>query len=108
MCASMSRISSRRYALISSRIGCAGGEVVQTPDAAIVRIGPALQQSALLEAIDQPRDGDRFHLADRRELALRKSRLALDPREDVPLRARHAARACALVELRAHDARDVI
>jgi len=83
-------------------------EIVEAPDAAIVWIRPPFQQTALFEPIDKTRNGDRLHLADRREFALRKPGLPLDARQDVPLRACHAPGARPLVEPGAHDPCDVI
>ena len=73
---------------------------MQTADAAIGRIGAALDQPARFEAIDQTADRDRLDLADRGHFVLGDARLAAQPRQNYPLRARHAASPRPLVEAR--------
>ena len=75
---------------------------LQPPDPAVPRIGPALDEAARLQPIDQAADGDRLDLDDRRQLVLGKSRLALEVRQDHPLGSRHPPGAGALVRPRAH------
>src|SRR5207249_3782684 len=81
---------------------------LQPPDAAILRIGPALDETACLQPVDEAPDGDGLDLDDRRKLVLRESRLALEMSQDHPLGPRHPAGAGALVRPRSHLPGDVV
>ena len=107
-CASIPRMSSSRYALISSRIGCAGGRLCRRQMRR--SLGSARRSS-------RPRFSSRS--TSRATVIGSTSQIAASslcesagptphPRKNLPLRARHAARARALVEIRPHDARDVV
>ena len=81
---------------------------MQAPDAAVLRVGPALHHAAGLQPVDQPGDGDRLDLQDLGQFLLRQARLALQPDQDAPLRAGHAVGAGPLVGIDAHQPGHVV
>ena len=81
---------------------------MQAPDAAVLRVGPALHHAARFQPVDQAGDGDRLDLQDFGQFLLRQAWLALEPDQDAPLRPGHAVGAGALVGVDAHQPGDVV
>jgi hypothetical protein len=78
-------------------------------DATVGGIRAPLDQAASLEPIDQARDGNGFDFADGCHLVLRHTGLAIEARENDPLRARHRMRdARLLVKAGPERARHVV
>ncbi|MEJ0016983.1 MAG: hypothetical protein WDN25_10520 [Acetobacteraceae bacterium] len=92
--------------LAQYRVG--GRTQMQAPDAAILRVGAALDHAAPLQPVDQPGDGDRLDFQDLGEFLLRQAGLAFQPDQDSPLRAGHAVRARPLVGVDADQPRHIV
>ena len=85
-----------------------GGLQVQAPDAAVARVGPALDHAARLQPVDQAGDGDRLDLQQLRQLLLGDAGLAFEPDQDAPLGAGHVMRAGALVGVHPQQTGNVV
>ena len=75
--------------------------------AAVAGVAAALDQPRFLEPVDHPARGDRLDFEQLGELALVDPLAPLEDLERAPLRSGRAARARALVEAAAHQARDI-
>ena len=81
---------------------------MQAPDAAVGRVGAALEQAAGLEPVGEAGDGDGLDLEQLGELLLGEAGLAVEADQHDPLRAGHAVGAGAAVGFGAEHAADVV
>jgi hypothetical protein len=81
---------------------------VQPVGAAIVRVGPALDQSTGAESIQKARQRDRLQVEHFSELGLLEPLEPVEPREDRPLCPRHAEPASFLISIGSQHASHII
>ena len=88
--------------------GACGGEQVQSPDAAVLRVGPTLDEISGGEPVYQTCDGDRFDFEKFGKFFLRQAGLTIESNEHDPLRSGHTVGTCAPVGFGPKHSADIV